>query len=223
MKRQWNDLSSRLEALTLRERILVTLAIVFVLVALLNVLLLEPLRNKHKQAVEQINQQRDQLRDASTKFAELLQARRGNVQEPVHDQIAQLRQQLSDGSGYLRSWSERLVPPERIAVLLEQVLGNNTKLQLVKLDTLPVVPLFNAKGKDGLATGTSQEQQIFKHGVEISVRGGYAELVQYLTTLEHLPAQMYWGRVKLNVEQYPNSTLTLTLYTLSMDKTWLVL
>jgi MSHA biogenesis protein MshJ len=32
---------------------------------------------------------------------------------------------------------------------------------------------------------------------------------------------MFWGMAKMNVVQYPQAELTLTLYTLSLDKTWL--
>ena len=54
------------------------------------------------------------------------------------------------------------------------------------------------------------------------MRGRYLDLLGYLGELEDLPAQMFWGGAKLNVVHYPEAELTLTLYTLSLDKTWLV-
>jgi MSHA biogenesis protein MshJ len=45
--------------------------------------------------------------------------------------------------------------------------------------------------------------------------------MQYLTELEKMPTQMFWGEAGLSVEKYPNAVLTLTLYTLSLDKAWL--
>ncbi len=62
---------------------------------------------------------------------------------------------------------------------------------------------------------------MYKHGVQITVRGSYADLVQYLTALEKLPTRMFWGTAKMKVVQHPTVELTLTLYTLSLDKTWL--
>ena len=62
---------------------------------------------------------------------------------------------------------------------------------------------------------------MYKHGVQITVRGSYADLTQYMAALENLPTRMFWGMAKMNVVQYPTSELTLTLYTLSLDKTWL--
>jgi MSHA biogenesis protein MshJ len=38
-----------------------------------------------------------------------------------------------------------------------------------------------------------------------------------------MPTQLFWGRAELAVEQYPHSRLTLTLYTLSLDRKWIKL
>jgi MSHA biogenesis protein MshJ len=45
----------------------------------------------------------------------------------------------------------------------------------------------------------------------------------YLADLERLPWRMYWGNLDLKVGEYPQSTLVLKLYTLSLDKTWMSL
>jgi MSHA biogenesis protein MshJ len=68
---------------------------------------------------------------------------------------------------------------------------------------------------------TDTQKQIYKHGVRITVRGSYLDLLSYAAALEKLPEQMFWGEAKLSVEKYPDSLFTLTLYTLSLDKTWL--
>jgi MSHA biogenesis protein MshJ len=62
---------------------------------------------------------------------------------------------------------------------------------------------------------------VYKHGVEIVVQGSYPDMVDYLTDLESMPWQLFWANAKLNVDSYPKSSLTLTLFTLSLDKKWL--
>jgi MSHA biogenesis protein MshJ len=57
--------------------------------------------------------------------------------------------------------------------------------------------------------------------VEIVVQGGYMDMMNYMAALEAMPWQLFWGRAKLSVDEYPNATLTLTLFTLSLDKAWL--
>jgi MSHA biogenesis protein MshJ len=89
----------------------------------------------------------------------------------------------------------------------------------VALNTLLVSWLIEQSGDAAVAP--VGEQLLYKHGVEITVRGSYADLLQYLNTLEHLPTQMFWGVARLNVVEYPSAELKLTLYTLSLDKIWL--
>ena len=58
-------------------------------------------------------------------------------------------------------------------------------------------------------------------GVEIVVQGNYLDMLKYLTDLESMPWQVFWGKASLAVNEYPTATLTLTIYTLSMDKRWM--
>ncbi len=62
---------------------------------------------------------------------------------------------------------------------------------------------------------------LFRHGVEITLSGSYMDMIAYMEALEGLPTQLFWGKAEFEVEKYPNARLTLTLYTLSMDKKWM--
>jgi MSHA biogenesis protein MshJ len=62
---------------------------------------------------------------------------------------------------------------------------------------------------------------VYKHGVEITVHGTYAALHGYLSRLERSPWAMYWWRAKLEADERSALTLTVTIYTLSLDKAWL--
>lgn len=64
---------------------------------------------------------------------------------------------------------------------------------------------------------------LFRHGIEITMRGSYLDMVDAMGALENLPAQLLWGKAQLDVEQYPTARLTLTLYTLSLDPKWMKL
>src|SRR6185369_6029720 len=56
---------------------------------------------------------------------------------------------------------------------------------------------------------------LYRHGVELTVEGSYADLMSYLAALEALPGpRLLWGGVKLKVERHPTVQLSLTVYTL---------
>jgi MSHA biogenesis protein MshJ len=48
-------------------------------------------------------------------------------------------------------------------------------------------------------------------------------MVNYMDALEGMPVQLFWGKAQLEVEAYPDARLSLTLYTLSLDKKWMTL
>ena len=58
--------------------------------------------------------------------------------------------------------------------------------------------------------------------MEIKLEGGYADLAEYLARLEKSGQKLLWERVSLSAEQHPRLVLTLTVYTLSLDRAWLI-
>jgi MSHA biogenesis protein MshJ len=64
---------------------------------------------------------------------------------------------------------------------------------------------------------------LYRHGVQVTVRGSYLDMIDYMASLERLPTQLFWGEARFEVEDYPRAHVTLTLYTLSLDSKWLKL
>jgi len=98
--------------------------------------------------------------------------------------------------------------------VLEEMLERNKRLRLVDLKTLPITDLAATQGPAG--------RRIFRHGVELTLDGGYLDLHAYLQALERLSTQLYWGKLEMSVAAYPVATLKLTVYTLSFNQAWLV-
>ncbi len=219
MKERWEALVAKVDGMSLRERALIFAALAFAVVSIINSLLLDPLLAQQKNLSSQVRQQQEKMKESQAQLSALVQAKQADEHAPERERIQKLREQLAQGDAFLKEKQGRLVPPEKMAAMLEQVLSKNTRLQLVALNTLPV-SLFLEPTADEVKAAV-QDKQIYKHGVKITVRGSYADLLQYLTALEKLPTQMFWGMAKMNVVKYPDAELTLTLYTLSLDKIWL--
>lgn len=64
---------------------------------------------------------------------------------------------------------------------------------------------------------------LYRHGVEITVEGKYLDMVDFMSALEAMPTQLFWGKAKLDVDEFPKARLTLTLYTMSLEKKWMKL
>lgn len=219
MKALWLKISDRIDAMSLRERIAVFAAAVAVLLFALNSLVLEPMFARNKALAEQIRQQNQQVEAANNEIAVRMAAFSGNPDQATQARLAELNREAAQLAGTLRTMQHGLVVPEKMSALMQQLLRSNGKLKLVSLRTLPVSGLggVDAKAAEG------QRELLYRHGVEVVLQGGYLDLLDYMESLEESPQQLFWGRAQLDARQYPVSTLTLTLYTLSLDEKWMTL
>lgn len=226
MKDLWENIEKKVNGMALRERALIFAAFAVVLVTLTSFQLLDPLLEEKKKLTAKVQQQQEKAKAVQDQIAASSEARKNVANSPLRQKIEQTKQQLMEGDAYLHGLNDRLVAPEKMPELLEQVLSHHGGLKLIDLQTSPAVPLVEKSAAKPTETVPASavavpDSKAFKHEVTISVRGSYLELMQYLAELEHLPTQMFWGKAEMKVEQYPEVELTLTLYTLSLDKIWL--
>ena len=218
MKTLWDAWLQRFDALAGRERRLIGVALLGGIVLLGWSLGFDPALTR--------------LRVAERGLADLavqrpaLQAQMAALQAPGLQPETQARAELQGLQQELARLNERfvalestLVPPQRIPALLEEMIGRRSGLRLVSLRTLPVKLVLEPKGGAGApAAGAA----LYKHGVELRLEGDYAALADYLARLENNGQKLLWERVALSAEQHPRLVLTLTVYTLSLERTWLI-
>lgn len=224
MKQYWERYAALLNARNVRERALIFVMALVVAWSLASALLLDPLLARKKRLSQEASQQQTQMQQLQTQIGAILSGGRVDPDAATRIRLAALKQKLEQSHAALQGVQQSLVPPEKMARLLEDVLTQNRNLKLVSFRTLPVSGVLE-KPADAAALKSGEPEPpgpaIYKHGVEIAVSGSYAELTQYLETMEKLPWRMIWGKAEMRVEEYPRATLTITLYTLSRDKTWL--
>jgi len=236
MKRRWLQFTARVEALKPRERFMAFGATVVVLVFLANSLVLAPLSRKQASLKSTLQQQTITIGGIAADIEGKARAYGNDPNEPLRKRLGELRAETARTSEALRTMQKGLVPAERIAPLLESILRANGRLKLVSLKTLPVTTLgdsappapANATPAAALAAPVAPPvvktpDVLYRHGVELTVRGSYLDMVDYMQALESLPTQLFWGKAQLDAEDYPNVRLTLTLYTLSLDPKWMKL
>ncbi len=165
----------------------------------------------------------------STQQQQLDEARQlGALQ--VQRQQAELldwRQRVRQGDTALRVHEESLVGADRMVGLLEQLLARHGEVRVRAMRSLGRQDLLApataaAQPAPAAAPGNpGNPPSLYRHGVELVLEGGFADLLSYLRAMESLPQRVLWGSVSLKVEQHPRSVLTLRVYTISRDPNWL--
>lgn len=235
MKQQFLILCNKIDALSLRERLMVFAGAAALIVFVLNSMMLVPLFAKQKALSFQLRQFQASIERIDAEIAQTLQASTVDPDAANRTRLASIRVQHERLSSSLRARQDELVAPEKMAPLLEAMLRTSGRLRLVSMKTLPVSPV-NESGKAGAegqapataapsatAPATAPAALLYRHGVQLTVRGNYLDMIGYMDALEAMPTRLFWGEAALQVEQYPNSRLTLTLYTLSLDQKWMKL
>jgi len=138
-----------------------------------------------------------------------------------------LRAKLAALNGELAKANAALVPASEMNARLERLLSRQPGLRLLSLRTLPpssfVERKVEAAAGEAKGDAAAGDFDLYRHGVEIKLVGSYADLSAYVAQLEGDKQKFIWGEARLNVVEYPKATLTLVLYTLSLDKAWLSL
>jgi MSHA biogenesis protein MshJ len=238
-EQQWLQLTNKIDALSLRERGIMLAVISIAIIFLFNSLLIEPQYAKQKILSNKIKQEQTQIEASRVEITQRLANINIDPDAELKKRIASAKQQLLEIDGSLQELQKNLVRPEKMTALLESILKRNHKLQLLSLKNLPVINVIDemedatslgtkmvaaAKVSVGASANVTEQNihgAIYKHEVEIVLQGSYLDMLNYMRELESLPEQVYWSKGKLTVIDYPKASLTLSLFTLSLDKQWL--
>ena len=211
--------ADRLDAMSLRERVLIFLAVSVVIVAIADSALFDPISRRQKVNSQRIHQQEDEIRTMQGQVQAYAQGRTGDNAGAKRERLEKRKVELAALDRELAAKRNDLVPPERMAKMLYEIVKRNPDVDLVSLRSLPATGLTQsltaALGSDSLA--------LYRHGIEITVSGSYLRMLTYVNQLERLPAKIMWGNMELQAAAYPVVTLKMTLYTLSPEKTWLLI
>jgi MSHA biogenesis protein MshJ len=226
MKAQLERLAKRFNALAVRERAIGFASVLLVAMVLLYLLALEPSLAKKRRLAAQLAE--------AQKSVLTLQSLKTPTQDPLVARRAErdaLRRQLAEIDKTMREIQRGLVPAERTARLLEEVLGSSRGLQLVSLRTMPVRRFDPSGGAGAEVNATANasssqdaERQLYQHTFEMTLQGSYADLHDYLRRVEQLPWRLFWSRISVavNEDQQSKLVVTLTVQTLSVSKAWLI-
>lgn len=231
MKQTWARAAAKLDAMSVRERALVFAAGAVVILFVLWLVLLKPLGDRNRELAAQAATQKEAVVSLEAQKRELQARTSTSPDAELLRQIEEVDRQLASVDASINAMQSGLIQPDRMTALVKGVIGQAPRLQLVAMRTLPPTPLVEAgahaeqvkPGEARPAEADHKEAGIFKHGIEITLEGRYLDLLAYAAQLERMPARVMWNRTHIDATEYPRVTMTLTLYTLSLERTWLTI
>lgn len=214
-----NAVFEHIDSLSVRERVLIFLSLLAALFVMATQLIMAPLATTARNLEKAVTQHVAQTTTLELRVRELS---KGGLYDPAMsepERIRTLNKRLREIDSELARFTAGLVSPKEMARVAARLLKENSRLQLVKMESLVPAPLM-AQDEQRPQAGAPQFE-IYRHGVRLEFRGSYQDILAYITRLEKLPWKFFWAEINLELERHPTSRVTLVLYTVSLEKAWI--
>jgi|TARA_B110000093_G_scaffold168378_1_gene195453 MSHA biogenesis protein MshJ len=196
----------RLNALRLRERVLLFLSVIIICALLVEVLWVSPAQAAHNTLQQRFDKQSNELQRTRAELASL--AVSVDPQKILRDELAAVKISLAAVNRTISGVSSVVdEAPLPLAQVLVQLLRQHEGLKLLRTST--GTPKMTAD--ETTQTGAELSRGLTQQNVELTVSGPYFELTQYVQTLEEALPHVRWGSMKL-ISEKPPTELTLQLF-----------
>ena len=202
MKQWWQQMVLRIDAMQLRERAFLFLALIIGFLALADTIWLSPAQTAHKQATQRFTAQGAELQRLRDELKALAQP--VDPSKAVRDEIAAANLALDAINQDIRAVAPLAQGGPAIEQALVQFLRRQDGLTLLSTGTLQAATPPPA----GAATAATAQPTLQRRGLELHVAGSYADLVRYVETLENAMPTLRWGNLQIKTTpQAPEMTL----------------
>lgn len=239
-------LAARFDALTQRERGLIAVVAVVLVLVVGKGLLVDPALARLAAEERRLAQQQKDLGLAESGLQSVRAQLAADPDAALKARLSRLRAEMAETDGQLQALEDRLVQPERMNELLERMLARHSGLRLLAFKSLPPVDLAVPPQSAKAATAATANTQagaapaaaasadgerlsgLYRHGIALTLEGGYAELHAWLAQMESAPQGLLWGDAQFSAGEFRadgtgRHRLAVTVFTLSVDKAWLAI
>lgn len=221
MTEQLARLVARIDALSLRERLLSLVAALAIIAALWNVALMSPLAAEQELRRERMSDLRSEIDGLNEQAQEIAERGARSPDRRLRQAIRALKQDIAELDERLGEITTGLIDPRDMPRVLEQVLTRETGLELVRLQNRGARPLLDPRERGKAEGEPAPSAQIFRHELELVFRGEYLQTLSYLRALDELPWRLFWRRLELDVVDHPMARVRIVVFTLGLREGWI--
>jgi MSHA biogenesis protein MshJ len=220
LEQEYKKLSIKFLDLSLREQILILFCGLTVVILLMYTFLLEPMFNHLEKLQQNSMSDTTEITILKGQVAGLTEKLQDDANSPVRERIALLERQIENISNQVKAQTDRLVPANKMADMLESVLAGSKGLKLIELQSIAPLSILLNQPEEG-EEGEEPIAAMYRHGVTLVFEGNYFDIQRYLEKLESMPWQFYWKKFDYLVGDYPTAIVELEIYTLSTNKAFI--
>jgi MSHA biogenesis protein MshJ len=214
VKEQLARLAVRIDALSLRERGLVFFGVIVALYMAWDAALMQPLDARKEVTTQRMATLQREIGAIDQQIGEVVSRQQADPNAELRRQMQPIEQRLQALEGRIGDAMAGLVAPQEMARVIEAVLQHHSGLHPIRVESLGSVPLLEKPGPDAAA-------MLYRHRMQIELRGSYLDTVKFLRAVQELPWSFYWDGVVVESEEYPQTRIVVTISTLSLKEGWI--
>ncbi|NRA82778.1 MAG: type II secretion system protein M [Gammaproteobacteria bacterium] len=213
-----SDVSEKYQQLTTREKVLVLVTGLVVIVMLSFFLVVEPQLNSWQKQLKINTSLMQKIKRTQTQIRDIELALSKEMNGELKQQIVRLKGQQQSIKSKLINQELALVAKTEMVTVLKSLLKENNQLKLMGFGSTPPQPILFT-----IPNSTSKESEqatplLYKHIVKVEVEGGYFSILRFLQQIERSNSSILWGSINYSVAEYPKANATVKVFTLSTDK-----
>ncbi|MEO5346633.1 MAG: hypothetical protein H7834_09680 [Magnetococcus sp. YQC-9] len=208
LQKQWQEIVTRLERLSRRERIQMVLLLLIVVGAVWSQLIMDPFTKERVNLDKQRVSVEKGIREMAALESEVLARKDKHPDQQAKERIERLQGEVDSLDKKMAAGLRGLIAPGDMPKLLGEMLAAESGLTLISIDIEP---------PQNLLEGEKGDRSLFQHALMLRFSGDYLNVLRYLHELEKKPWKIFWDAVEFVVADYPVSYVTLRIHTLSFS------
>lgn len=209
--RQW---AASIDALSLRERLLILVTVSVALIFLWWNFYAQQVLAQTDTIVQKNEILENQIQTTELALKAIQQQMQQGVFAREEGRHQRLQAEFEKVNQALEEKTLRLVEPDQMFELMQQLVYRKSGLQLIELKRKSVSSVFEQ------ATPDPDQPQIYRHTLLARFVGDFKSALAYIEGLQQQRSRLLWDKVSLKTKEYPKVQLDIELSTLSDSQHW---
>ncbi len=208
-----SDLRDKWLRLSRREQLLVAVVLGAAIYFLVDALVFAPQARREQALLDKQKTLQTQIVVLSAEIAAVDKSRGDNLAQKKADFLL-LKKQAALLENLVQSVA---TDAPKVKNLMTEMLGTrSSRVKVASIKTVPAKALaLQGKPQAGAGAAPAGVGAVYKHGLEIELRGSYLDLTAFLTSMEEANPKLLWSNATLTSGVYPENTLRVSVFLLS--------
>lgn len=217
MAKQSSSMKQWFDQRPLRERIMLMICVLIVLIFATHFIVLQPLSRRAESSRRELAELNNKQVELKAREIIVTARKEADPDRENRRRLDALEQKSDELQNKLEESIVNLVAPRDMPPLLKNLLTQQKRLRLISLENLPPEQLSLGQTQVLDAVGPS----LYRHPLRLEFSGDYLTLLKYLQQLEDLPRTLVWDEVDIETQEYPTATVRIQVHTLSLMEGWI--